>query len=113
MTAAQNKEIKDIIVEQIKHLEQEIELLKEKTKPIPPDCSLGRLTRLEAISQQQVHEHALRASEIRLNKLNFILRKVDSENFGICAQCEVEIPFERLKIIPESTICVDCANKNG
>ncbi len=113
MTTAQNKQIKQIILEQIKYLQEEIELLKQKTKPISPDCSLGRLTRLEAIAEQQVHEHSLRESTIRLNKLNFALRKVEDENFGICSECEEEIVFERLKIVPESTICVDCANNLG
>jgi DnaK suppressor protein len=61
------------------------------------------------MGEQQIHEHALHEAEIRLNKLNYVLRKVDSEDFGICSECEDEIPFLRLKLIPESSICVECA----
>ncbi len=111
MTSAQTEEIKQIIIEQLEHLKEEIILLKEKTKPIAPDCSLGRLTRLEAIGEQQIHEHALRESEIRINKLSFVLRKVDKKHFGICGECEETIPFARLRLVPESTICVNCANE--
>jgi len=113
MTTAQIKEIKTIIIEQLEYLKEEIVLLKEKTKPIAPDCSLGRLTRLEAIGEQQIHEHALRESEKRFNRLSFVLRKVDNEDFGICGECEEEIPYARLKLVPESTICVACANELG
>jgi DnaK suppressor protein len=105
----QRQEIKQIIMEQLQHINKEIVLLKEKTQPIAPDCSLGRLTRLEAMGEQQIHEHALHEAKIRLNKLNYVLRKVEHEDFGICSECEEEIPFARLQLIPESTICVACA----
>ena len=91
----------------------EIEELQEKIKPIAPDCSLGRLTRQEMMQEQQVNEHALREIEIRLNKLKFALQKVDKEGYGVCVECEEEIAFARLMILPESTHCVACMNELG
>ena len=108
MTQLQLKEIKEKIIQDIKAMEDEIDALKEKTKPITPDCSLGRLTRQEMIQEQQVNLHASHEAQIRVNKLKYALQKVDKEDYGICVECEEEILFGRLMILPESTHCVAC-----
>lgn len=113
MTKIQKKQIKDKIIEDISSIENEISQLQEKTKPITPDCSLGRLTRLEMIGEQQVNEHALHEAEIKLNKLKYAIQKVDKDSYGICAECEEEIIFGRLMILPESSHCIACLSELG
>jgi len=113
MNNSQLTQIKEKITSDIYSLEKEILSLIEKTKPIAPDCSLGRLTRQEMIQEQQVYEHALREAEIRLNKLNFALSKVNKEGYGICIECEEDILFERLMLVPESSHCVSCKQELG
>jgi len=113
MTNHNLAQIKKKIQEDLLSMQDEIEALKEKTKPITPDCSLGRLTRQEMIQEQQVNEHALHEAEIRVNKLKYALGKVDKESYGICAECEEEIIFERLMLLPESTHCVACKSELG
>jgi len=111
MTKIQLLEIKEKIFKDIDDTQGEISALEEKTKPISPDCSLGRLTRQEMIQEQQVNEHAQHEAEIRLNKLKYALQKVDKEGYGICAECEEEIIFGRLMLLPESTHCVACKSE--
>ena len=113
MKSSQLQEIKVKIIQDIASLDKEIEELQEMVKPIAPDCSLGRLTRLEMMQEQQVYEHTLHEVEIRLNKLNYALQKVDKEGYGICIECEEDIAFLRLMILPESTHCVTCMNELG
>ncbi|MEE8587842.1 MAG: TraR/DksA C4-type zinc finger protein [Sulfurimonadaceae bacterium] len=113
MTPQQRKQIKTKIIEDLEAIEHEITGLKEKTKPITPDVSLGRLTRLEMIGEQQVNEHALHEAEIRENRLKYALQKVDKEDYGLCVECEEEIPFGRLMILPEATHCIECASESG
>ncbi|MCK4975135.1 MAG: TraR/DksA C4-type zinc finger protein [Sulfurimonas sp.] len=113
MTKIQREQIKDKIIEDIASIEKEILDLQEKTKPIAPDCSLGRLTRLEMIGEQQVNEHALHEAQIRLNKLKYAIQKVDKESYGTCAECEEEIVFGRLMLLPESTHCITCLSELG
>ena len=108
MTTKQREQIKAKIIEDTLSLEHEIDELKEKTKPITPDCSLGRLTRQEMIQEQQVNMHAMHEAEIRLNKLKYALQKVDEDDYGICAECDEEIVFGRLMILPESSYCISC-----
>ena len=109
MTRAEREKIKSVIIENIAALKEEIAQLEEKTKPIAPDCSLGRLTRLEAMQEKEVCRHALDQAGIRLNKLEYALRKVDEPLYGICAECEEPIAPGRLMLMPESSKCVECA----
>ncbi len=113
MTLTQRKEIKNKILSELDAMAMEIEQLKEKTKPITPDCSLGRLTRQEMIQEQQVNGHALREAEIKMNKLQYALQKVDKEEYGVCVECEEDILFERLMLVPESSHCVSCKQELG
>ncbi len=111
MTKKQRQQIKDKIIKDLHDMQKEIDGLQDKTKPIAPDCSIGRLTRQEMIQEQQVNEHALHEAEIRINKLKYALQKVDKDGYGICAECEEEIIFGRLMLLPESNYCVACLSK--
>lgn len=102
--------IKEKIRQDLIHLEEQIKILKEKVKPIAPDCSLGRLTRLEAMGEQHVNNKILDESKIRLTRLTNALSRIDKPMFGICIECEEEIGFGRMSIRPESVRCVECAN---
>ena len=113
MKQSQRTQIKEKIITDIDALQNEINILIEKTQPIAPDCSLGRLTRQEMIQEQQVYEHALHESEIRLNKLKFALGKVDKDSYGVCMECEEDILFARLMLVPESSHCVSCKEELG
>jgi len=102
-------ELERSIREGIADLERQIEELREKTRPIAPDCSLGRLTRLEAMGEKQVNETVLRESEQRLVRLRNALARLEHPDFGRCIECDEPIGFQRLKIRPESVRCIECA----
>jgi DnaK suppressor protein len=101
--------LKNKIEEEIILTEEQITLLQEKVKPIAPDCSLGRLTRLEAMGEQHVNNKILDESKIKLTRLKNALLRIDKPMFGICIECEEEIGFGRMSIRPESVRCVACA----
>jgi DnaK suppressor protein len=113
MTPQLRETLRRRLVTALAETEKEIADLGEKTAPIAPDCSLGRLTRLEAMGEQQVSEHALAEARIRLNRLKYALSRIDRDDYGICEECEEAIPAGRLEIMPEATLCVDCANEKG
>jgi DnaK suppressor protein len=108
-----NQKEKDSIQKTINHditlLKEQIVILEEKVKPIAPDCSLGRLTRLEAMGEQDVNNKILDESRVKLTRLKNALVRIDKPMFGICIECEEEIGFGRMSIRPESVRCVECA----
>jgi DnaK suppressor protein len=109
LSDGQRRELRERIETDLQALESEIEALEAACEPIAPDCSLGRLTRLEAMQEQQVSRHMLKESNIRRNKLRYALGKIDAPEYGICIECEEAIPFERLLLMPETSKCVVCA----
>ena len=95
----------------IGQLEQSIAELVEDTKPVAPDVSIGRLSRLDAINNKSVAEKTLRDQRSALESLKHAHAQFGTADFGKCTRCGVEIQVGRLKFMPESTMCIKCANK--
>lgn len=38
-----------------------------------------------------------------------ILRRMERETFGVCFSCRSVIGYERLSVIPETTLCAHCS----
>jgi len=110
LTKEEKNDIKETIEKDINTLKEQIAILEEKVKPIAPDCSLGRLTRLEAMGEQHVNNKILDESNLRLSRLTNALLRVDKPMFGVCIECEEPIGMGRMSIRPESVRCVECAN---
>jgi RNA polymerase-binding transcription factor DksA len=47
-----------------------------------------------------------------IEKIEKALEKLSSGSYGICRQCYKEIDPERLKILPYTTLCIECARKS-
>ena len=107
--------LKKQIVEEIKVQKHLIESFTETSKPVSPDNAMdnaiGRLTRMEAISSQNISEASLNSAQAKLVKLNKALSKVDLPDFGICVRCKNPIPQGRIMLMPEIVLCVFCAEK--
>jgi DnaK suppressor protein len=103
------EEIKAKILEEIEMTEKLVAEYKDMTKPVTPDVAIGRISRMDAINNKSITESALRQAEDKLNKLNYVLTKVGSDDFGLCVKCRKPIPLGRILIKPESLHCVNCA----
>jgi DnaK suppressor protein len=111
MTDEEKNRLKDKIIDEIAVQEKNIEALEEVTKPIPPDDAIGRLTRMEAINAKSINEASLRSARVKLTKLKRAISKLDDPDFGICTVCEEPIPIGRIMLMPETTLCVSCADR--
>lgn len=109
MTEAERRELKEIISGQINETREEIAHLTELTKPVAPDNAIGRLSRMDAINNKTINEAALRENRKKLQKLERAQENIGNENFGKCGKCGQEIAFGRLKFMPWTTRCVQCA----
>ncbi len=49
--------------------------------------------------------------EDRVRALDEAIERAHKGLYGICKSCGEEIPAERLAIMPETSLCVKCANK--
>ncbi len=48
------------------------------------------------------------ALELRKSEIEAALAKVETGGYGVCERCSEPIDPERLRIVPEATMCVNC-----
>ena len=99
------------IASRLKRVIDDIVDLEEASKPISPENSIGRVSRMDAINNKSVIEASLRSSLETRTKLEMALAKIGTEDFGKCQRCGTEIQFKRLMMMPESDRCIKCAGK--
>jgi len=108
-----NEEDKTKISEKIKQeifdTKEKIKEYSELSKPISPENSIGRISRMDAINNKSIVEDVLRRSKKKLDDLKYIERKINEEDFGICLRCKNSIPIVRILLRPQSKYCVNCA----
>ncbi len=109
MTKSEREEIRAAINAQMAGIRENLAAHKESSKPVEPDNAIGRLTRMEAIGARHISEASLDNASARLGRLENALKRLDTDDYGICSVCEEDIPFKRLMLVPESTRCVSCA----
>ncbi len=113
MTQQEKIEIKKIIEKEIQSLTQEVEKIQEQLKPIKKDCSLDSIDHKILKQDQNITIQRYEVAKKRLNRLKAAYLNVDTDEYGVCKECEEDINIERLKLIPESQYCVVCMNKLG
>lgn len=104
------EELRRSIQSEIETLRGTIKNLENSSKPVPPDNAYGRLSRMEAINSKSISEAGLKSARARLPRLEKALKKIDDADFGICVRCNQPIPRGRIMLVPESTVCVQCAD---
>ncbi|WP_285906698.1 TraR/DksA family transcriptional regulator [Pseudodesulfovibrio pelocollis] len=110
MTEKERKDFKRHASEEIESIKAEIPRLEALLVPVAPDNAIGRISRMDNIVNQSVAEAQLSKARVRLARLNEALRRVDDdEDFGLCIACGEPIPMARLKAMPETQYCVECA----
>src|SRR6056297_193635 len=113
MTTDELNELKSSITDKIHTIEDSLRYLNEETKPIEPSVSLGRLTRMEAISEKGVNEYVLAQNKQALQKLYNALDRIEKGTYGKCLKCGKEIPIGRLRLVPEAIGCVACSTRSS
>ncbi len=43
-----------------------------------------------------------------IHKIDYALMKIESGTYGVCENCGAQIPYERLKARPVTTMCFEC-----
>lgn len=109
MNKTQIEKIKRKLQSEINSTQEKINEYTELCKPIAPENSIGRVSRMDAINNKSIVEAALREAKNKMQDLKSMIKKIENTDFGYCIKCKNTIVFERLIIRPESTFCVNCA----
>jgi DnaK suppressor protein len=95
-------------------LEAERESTAAGRAPVELDQqSVGRLSRMDAMQQQQMALATDRQRETQIARIRNALDRMDKGEFGICADCGEDILEKRLEADPAAPLCVACAGAKG
>ncbi len=111
MTEDEKEKIVQLMVSGIEELKKTIANLEDSARPVSPDNAIGRLSRMDAINNKMISDSALRSMKSRLSQLEHLLGRIDKPDFGMCFMCGEPIAVKRLMVLPESSLCIHCADR--
>lgn len=111
LNAVQLKELHTLMSRTCQELEALLMSSVESSKPVDLDEPIGRLSRMDAMQQQQMAIASRTAQEQRLLLLRNALKAMDREEYGYCRRCEEPIGYQRLQVRPESPFCLECQSR--
>ncbi|MCP4979198.1 MAG: TraR/DksA family transcriptional regulator [Gammaproteobacteria bacterium] len=98
-----------LLSEKQQELETQLAGVASATKPVELDQqSVGRVSRIDAIQQQQMALANQQQTTQLLQRVESALRRVDNGEYGYCLQCEEPVGFARLQAQPFAGLCLEC-----
>ena len=70
--------------------------------------SVGRVSRIDAIQQQQMAKANRQQDSQVLKATNACLKRLEKDEYGYCLECAEPIGFARLQVQPHASLCLDC-----
>ena len=93
--------------------ENQLRATTQDSEPVSLDLPIGRLTRQDALQDQQVARHLKERLKAQLASIDAALRRIDNGTYGTCPICKQTIPEERLEMMPEIAACAPCRERRG
>ena len=84
---------------------------RERGEIVDLDLPIGRLSRMDAMQQQQMAKAERELQKRRLMQVDAALERVDEDEYGWCCQCGEPIGVRRLTARPEVPFCIPCQEK--
>lgn len=101
-------DFKKLLDDRKKEILESLKTLEDEAKPVDLDQPIGRLSRMDAIQQQQMALNSKKQFELTLKQIDQALKKLETGDYGICVSCEEEIDEKRLLAKPETPFCINC-----
>ena len=94
---------------QREELETQLAAGDDASRPVELDQqSVGRVSRIDAIQQQQIALAGREQTESRLRLVRRALERCARDEYGYCLRCGEAIAVARLEARPFVELCVDC-----
>ena len=102
-------QLRQQLTTQLRELEALVDHAESDTRPVTLDQqSVGRVSRIDAIQQQQMAIASQQQASERLRKIEKALRRIDEGEYGYCLECGEAIALARLQAQPFANLCIDC-----
>lgn len=108
LTQRQTDELRNLLLHAREEIARSLDSGAEGVKPVELDQPIGRLSRMDAIQQQQMARASRAALDLRRGQIGIALAAIDAGTYGECRHCEEPIAYQRLRARPETLLCITC-----
>jgi DnaK suppressor protein len=107
LTSAQCDELKTLLLKHRAELQQEMEQNRQNLSP--PTADQGAMVQRNVA--REVDQALTDRDADDLTRVDRALKAMAGGSYGECGECGCAIPFERLKIEPQTNHCVTCKGR--
>jgi DnaK suppressor protein len=112
LSAQQLDELSNDLVKLEQALNAMLADTKMSAQPVDLHEPIGRLTRVDAMHQQEILNANRTLASNRLRQISSAQKRLTSGNYGYCIDCDESIAFARLKAYPETPHCLECQSRS-
>lgn len=87
------------------------ELVEKLTKRLDIDTDGDETDEVQGNMLIELENQLSAKNQQRLAQINSALQKIEDKTYGLCEDCEEDIPEKRLLINPYFSTCVSCAEE--
>jgi DnaK suppressor protein len=107
LTPAQLDELRSLLLARRTDLLAQMEQNRENL--VPPTQDEGAV--MQRNVAREVDQALTDIDAADLARIDLALKRMDAGSYGECGECACAIPFERLKIEPQTQHCVACKSR--
>ncbi len=111
LTDEQITELRAQLEASLIEIEAGLEGASDRTATVDLDQPIGRLSRMDAMQQQEMAKEQMRRNRLRVAQIKQALTRFEDGEYGLCGQCEEPIGYKRLRARPEAPLCVECRSE--
>jgi DnaK suppressor protein len=108
----QNRKVDELVAKLVSsraEIQDALVYLDEVGRPVALDqTTQGRVSRIDAITQQQMAKAGRTHLQTQLERIRAALERHEAGRYGLCCRCELDIGFERLTADPATPFCLEC-----
>ena len=107
LTSAQQRELRSLL--RARQDELQAQMVQNEENLQPPTDDVGAV--LQRNEAREVNQALTNIDMADLARIDMALKALDDGSYGLCDECGCAIPFERLKIEPQTQHCVACKSR--
>ena len=107
LTPAQLDELKALLLK--RHDELDLEMQDNRENLAPPTSDEGGMVQRNVVREVQQSLTDMDAADMA--RIDRALKDMADGSYGVCGECGCAIPYERLKIEPQTEHCVTCKSR--
>jgi DnaK suppressor protein len=107
------QEVKQVLHEMLDELNERLAKITEDVKHTDTPLEKDFEDQATQVENDEVLDYLGNAAITEKEMIKQAIARIEKGEYGICQMCGEPIGEERLKAVPYTTLCIDCANLAG